>query len=76
MQCEILAEINDDGMTIQTKDSRAELKWSSFMKYLESRNLFVVYQSAQLMNVFPKRAFSAEQVEVFRDLLRRNLGKQ
>lgn len=58
---------------IQTTDSRADLKWSAFVKCLESKNLFVLYQTALLMNVFPKRAFAPGDLEQFRDLLQRNL---
>lgn len=60
-----------DGEELRTEGQlgRREEKWAAFTKYRETENLFVLYEGARLLRVFPKRAFASEQLREFRDLL-------
>ncbi len=70
----ISVETTTDGFQITTQSSDARLKWSHYTHWKETPNLFMVYQSRNCFNLFPKRAFSSEaQVNEFRELLRVNL---
>ena len=52
-----------------------KLRWKIYIKFLETKNLFVLYQVSNVFNIFPKRAFdSDEQIEEFRELLRTKIG--
>jgi YcxB-like protein len=41
-----------------------EAKWSSFEKFKETKNLFLIYQTQDVIGIVPKRAFSSlEHIE-------------
>jgi hypothetical protein len=71
---EFVADITDSGIGISSPNSRSQTNWSAFLRWFESKNLFVLYHSPQLFNTFPKRAFTIEQIEEFRSLLRQKLA--
>ncbi|AFY32762.1 YcxB family protein [Calothrix sp. PCC 7507] len=71
---DISVETTEEGLQITTQSSDSRLKWSLYTHWKETPNLFMVYQSHNCFNIFPKRAFSSEeQVNEFRALLRTNL---
>ena len=72
---EFVAEIADSGISISCPSSRSEINWETYIRYFESKNLFVLYQSPNLFNVFPKRAFTAEQAEETRAILKQKLAR-
>ena len=69
-------EVSEEGINSQGATFQSAIKWQIFTKFLESKNLFILYQSNNLFNMIPKRAFSSdEQIEQFRDLLRTMIVK-
>lgn len=38
-----------------------ETEWGAFIKWRESRDLFIIYQASNLMHIIPKRWFAGEQ---------------
>jgi YcxB-like protein len=58
-----------EGVKTAGELERRETKWSAFTKYRETENLFVLYEGARLIPVFPKRAFSTHKLDEFRVLL-------
>lgn len=70
---EFAAEITESGIEILSPNSRGQMDWSVFLRYFETKNLFLLYQSPQLFNVFPKCAFTPEQIDEFRSMLARKI---
>ena len=71
----ITLEVAKEGLTMSSSSFQSNLKWQIYTHFIETKNLFMVYQSKQIFNVFPKRAFSNdEQIHEFRELLRTKLG--
>lgn len=74
LQDQFEAEISEHGIDVSSSRADSKFDWSAFVRYAETKNLFMVYQAPQVFNVFPKRAFAAEEVEAFRGLLDQKLG--
>lgn len=61
---------DDGGVTAERATGRVEAKWSSFVKFRETKSLFLTYQGKDVVGIVPKRAFpNAEAVAQFRSLL-------
>jgi len=61
---------DDEGLTSDSDIAHVEIKWSSFEKFKETKNLFLIYQTKDVAGITPKRAFpNPEAVEQFRNLL-------
>ena len=66
----IASEVTEAGLSLDTLSLSSQVNWQLFIKFMETPNLFVLYQSPQLFSIFPKRAFaSAAQIDEFRSLL-------
>jgi len=70
---ECWVHVDDDGLRSQSDVSSGETKWAAFIKFRETSNLFMLFLGGRMFKVIPKRAFSAPQLEEFRELLRRKL---
>ncbi|MUG98173.1 YcxB family protein [Scytonema sp. UIC 10036] len=71
---EIRVEASEEALQINTELSESKMKWLIYTHWRETPNLFMVYQSNNCFNLFPKRAFgSDEQMNEFRELLRAKL---
>ena len=61
---------DDEGMKSDSEIAHVERKWSSFEKFKETNNLFLTYQTKDVVGIVPKRAFATQDdVTQFRDLL-------
>src|SRR5262249_54125560 len=69
LQDQFEAIISDSGIDVSSSKAATKYDWSAFVRYAETKNLFVVYQAPQAFNVFPKRAFVAQELDAFRSLL-------
>ncbi|MGH9731752.1 MAG: YcxB family protein [Candidatus Acidiferrales bacterium] len=74
LQSDIVVEFSEFGMELSTGNSSAKVAWTDCIRYRESENLFAVFQSPQLFNIFPKRAFASGDADEFRELLNRKLA--
>jgi hypothetical protein len=68
------AAISDSGIDVSSSTATSTYSWSAFTRYAETKNLFLVYQSPQAFNIFPKRSFSLREANEFRSLLDQKLG--
>jgi YcxB-like protein len=68
---EFTAEISDDGVHIVTPFSDSLVKWSGFVRFLESNEIFMVFIAPWNFIVFPKRAFDPGEAVEFRSLLQK-----
>ena len=66
--------ISQSGIDVSSPTRSSKYAWSAFTRFVESKNLFLVYQAPKVFNVFPKRAFTPGDVESFRSLLSEQLG--
>jgi hypothetical protein len=74
LQQEFEAVVSQNGIDISSPTCSSKYAWSAFTRYVESRNLFLVYQAPKVFNVFPKRAFAPGEEDSFRSLLSERLG--
>jgi hypothetical protein len=65
-----------DGLYSTGEMGQGTLKWSAFIRFQETRNLFMLYMSQSAFQVIPKRAFAGPELEKFRDLLKRRLPRR
>lgn len=69
-------DVSEEGIKLKGEGFEANLEWKIYTHFIETKRLFILYQSKLCFNMFPKRAFSNEQqVEEFRELLQRKITK-
>jgi hypothetical protein len=73
LQQEFTADISVDGIHLQSPVFDAQAKWELYVRLLESDQLFLLYQTSRMFNLFPKAAFAPGGLEEFRQLARRKL---
>lgn len=62
--------ISETGIVSDTQLGRAETTWNNYERFRETSNLFLLYQSADLIGILPKRVFaSQEELDRIRTLL-------
>jgi hypothetical protein len=62
-------EIDPDSVRVTTETSTGEMTWANFIRFVESKNLFLLYPNKIVFHMIPKRAFaSAEEMDSFREL--------
>jgi YcxB-like protein len=67
----------DDGVKSEKATGNIEAKWSSFQKFKETKNLFLTYQSKDVVGIVPKRAFSnSDDIAQFRNFLASKLPRE
>jgi len=67
--------ISEAGLVATAKGVRSSVEWSRFLRVKEAKNHFLLYKSADLYNVIPKRGFaSQEDVDRFRQLATKSIG--
>lgn len=76
LQQDSTAEIGEDGVHIIAPDSDSKMKWSSFIRILESDRIFMLFHTQWLFSVLPKSAFGSGDVNAFRELANRKITVQ
>jgi len=62
-------EITPDVLRAATKTSTAEMTWAGFIRFVETKNLFLLYPNKLIFHIIPKRAFaSLDELASFREL--------
>jgi hypothetical protein len=70
LQSSIEGEATESGIRMETDHTRSELPWSVFFKRKIGKDIVVLYQSIQVVNVFPREFFATEtDWEAFVDLV-------
>ncbi len=70
---EFTAEISDQGIRVVTQFSDAQIKWNGLVRFLESKNIFMVFIARWNFLILPKRAFSGGEADEFRATLQHNI---
>jgi hypothetical protein len=65
--------VSQSGIQFSSVKGTGDLNWDAFVRYTETKNLFVLYLQSRLLNIIPKRAFTPQDLPQFRQSLQRNL---
>jgi hypothetical protein len=68
--------ISSEGIAFSDSNSQSTSKWSAFIRYAETKNLFMLFYRPNLCHTLPKRAFAPEDLSRFRELLQQNVPVQ
>jgi hypothetical protein len=69
-------EASDAGLEIHSVHADSKVAWSTYMAWGEGKAVFVILPQPRIYVPIPKRAFTVEQLNEFRELLRRNIKPQ
>lgn len=65
----------DEKIRTEGETFDGDFTWNSVYKVKENKDWFLIYQSAQTMNMVPKKFFTKDQISGLRDLIRQNKVK-
>jgi len=68
-------QFNDDGVRIRSPGSSAEIKWEVFIKYRETKSLFLLYPQKNMAHMIPKRILDDAQLIELRTLIASHVKK-
>ena len=60
-------------LTFRSEHGSSHLQWSCFVAWVEEKQVFALFTNPKVFVLLPKRAFTAEQIGEFRELLRQNI---
>lgn len=66
-------QVDESGVSFESAIGKSETKWGAYIRSRETQNLFLLYLGARLVEAVPKRAFSIEQLDEFRELTQRKI---
>ncbi len=69
-------EITEEAMRVASTYGESTVPWQTFYKYKVGRDFLLVYQSAAIFHMFPRRWFSDEQFAEFQAILARHLKRR
>ncbi len=73
---EYKAQFDEDGVEWWSEDLHTKSGWSNFLRWQESKSVFLLYPTTRIFNIIPKRAFAPGEVEQFHALLTRKFPKK
>ena len=74
IQDQFLASVSDRGVEISSSVGSSKFDWKAFTKYIETKNLFLLFRGPACVNILPKAYFNAADAEAFRELIRNNIS--
>ncbi|WP_294240966.1 YcxB family protein [uncultured Chryseobacterium sp.] len=69
IQESITYTFTDEKIRIQGETFDGEMAWSSVYKVKENKDWFLIYQSAKVMNMVPKKSFTKNQISELRKII-------
>ena len=73
----LIYDVDEGGIVVTTETSKSEMKWETFTRFAESKNLFMLFAGKYLFYLIPKRAFDSEaNLAEFRELAKRRTGRE
>jgi len=64
LQLQQTMELDEQGVTLDDKQSRNEFTWEAFLQLIETRNLFLLFPSKLTFIMIPKRAVPPSELEL------------
>ena len=66
-------DLSQEGLSIRNPRGEAQLEWGKYIKWVEDRNMLLLYRSYMVFQMLPKRLFAKPvDLQFFRDQLERN----
>ena len=65
--------MDSDGIHWRWNEGTADNKWNHYVRFVESKDHFLIYSSPACFNIVPKRAMSVEDMANLRGLVAQNL---
>ena len=66
----ITIDVNEESLKITGINFENRMQWQLYIQAIETKNLFMLYQTKRIFNIIPKRTFNSnKQIEEFRELL-------
>lgn len=75
-QVPIEVEASDEGLFFHSAYAESKISRSAYVAWGENKATFVILPQPRTYFPIPKRAFTPEQLEDFRSILRRNVSKK
>lgn len=73
----LIYDVDEGGIVVTTETSKSEMKWETFTRFAESKNLFMLFAGKYLFYLIPKRAFDNEAEQAaFRELAKRRTPRE
>lgn len=72
-QSQITLHTSEQGLAFHNPHAESRIAWSAYVGWGEAKSVFVIMPQPRAYVAIPKRAFTAEQLSEFRELLRRNI---
>jgi hypothetical protein len=69
---QVRMRIDEAGLKSDSDLWTSDTKWGAYLKHAETKNLFLLYLGVRSVEIIPKRAFSAGQIDEFRRLIHAN----
>jgi len=70
-----VAVISGDGIELSASTVVSRFEWRSFVRFVETKTLFLLYQGPNVFNIFPKRCFGADEAKAFRQFGQEKLNE-
>ena len=67
-------EFSDDGVKTDAGMASSQASWKAYLRYVESKDTFLLYTSPACFVIVPKRVLQPEQVDELRRLLQAHVG--
>jgi YcxB-like protein len=69
-------EFTNDGVKTDAGIASSQMSWKAYLRFVESKDAFLLYSSPACFNIVPKRVLQPAQVDELRALLQRKIGKE
>lgn len=66
----------DEGVHFRSPQTDSKVNWGAYVNWVEEKEVFSLFPHPRIFIVIPKRAFNADQLVEFRELLRRKVKQQ
>lgn len=77
LQAPIVGEVKETGIRVETEHSRSDIPWDAFLKRKIGKDIVLLYQSIQGVNIFPREFFAGEaDWQAFVELVRQRVPEQ
>jgi YcxB-like protein len=74
-QRDITFQASPEHVVFDTPVSHAVVDWALFSEFIESERVMLLFQPGRIANILPTRAFTPDQLERLRELVRENLRR-
>lgn len=72
-QALVTMEVSDGGINFSSAAENSQISWPALTGWAEGKTVFALFFSPKAGIPIPKRAFNPEEIDEFREILRRNI---